>query len=138
MSKRIEYYEYAILFFIGEVCYGLIEIMWRGHTHWTMLITGGLCVMLLHWNNIRHYDSSLWVKCAYGCFYITAVEFAAGWLINIRLGMGVWDYSDRWMNIMGQVCLLYSVFWYFLTIPAVMVSNFVIARRPDDVAWKQA
>lgn len=135
MTKRSEY---IYMFFIGAVCYGLIEIMWRGHTHWTMVLTGGVCVAILHWSNIRHYHESLWIKCAYGCMYITLVEFAVGWIVNIRLNMNVWDYSDRFLNIMGQVCLLYSVFWYFLTIPTVLVSNYFISKRPKNIVWKKA
>lgn len=134
MTKRSEY---IYMFFIGAVCYGLIEIMWRGHTHWTMVLTGGVCVAILHWSNIRHYHESLWIKCAYGCMYITLVEFAVGWIVNIRLNMNVWDYSDRFLNIMGQVCLLYSVFWYFLTIPTVLVSNYFISQRPKTIVWKR-
>lgn len=135
MTKRSEYIK---LFFIGAVGYGLIEILWRGHTHWTMILTGGVCLMIMHWSNLRHYDESLWIKCAYGSMYVTLVEFAVGWIVNIRLNMNVWDYSDRFMNIMGQVCLLYSVFWYFLTIPSVMLTNYFISRRPQNIVWKSA
>lgn len=134
MTKRGEY---IFMFLTGAVGYGLLEIIWRGHTHWTMVLTGGLCLMIMHWSNLRHYNQSLWVKCAYGSLYVTMVEFAVGWIVNIRLGMGVWDYSDRFMNIMGQVCLLYSVFWYFLTIPSVLLTNYFVSRRPKNIVWKR-
>ena len=129
--------EYISMFCIGAVCYGLLEIIWRGHTHWTMVLTGGVCVMILHWSNMRNYYKSLWVKCAYGSMYITMVEFAVGWLVNIQMDMNVWDYSDQFMNIMGQVCLLYSIFWYLLTIPTVFLSNYFISRRPRGIVWKK-
>ncbi len=129
MTRRSEYVR---MFFIGAVCYGLLEIIWRGYTHWTMVLTGGVCMMILHWSNTRLYEKSLWVKCAYGCVYITMVEFAVGWIVNIRLHMNVWDYSDQFMNIMGQVCPLYSLIWYFLTIPSVALSNYFISRRPAN------
>ena len=34
-----------MLFSIGAVGYGLIEIIWRGYTHWSMLGAGGICFM---------------------------------------------------------------------------------------------
>lgn len=123
--------EYAALFLIGAVCYGLIEILWRGSTHWTMLLTGGTCMLLLHWVNRRHYELDLWSKCALGCLCITAVEFAVGWLVNVKLGMMVWDYSHKFLNIRGQVCLEYTAYWYFLSIPAIMLSNYFILRRRE-------
>ena len=31
------------LFDVGDLLYVLIELIWRGHSHWTMFILGGLC-----------------------------------------------------------------------------------------------
>lgn len=121
--------EYTAMFIIGAVCYGLIEILWRGSTHWTMLLTGGTCVAILHWVNQRHYSLDLWSKCGLGSLCITAVEFAVGWLVNIKLDMMVWDYSDKFLNVMGQICLEYTAYWYFLSIPVIMTSNYFIIRR---------
>ena len=35
------------VFVLGGGAYGLMEILFRGHTHWTMLVTGGACVLTL-------------------------------------------------------------------------------------------
>ena len=32
-----------LLFSFGALGYGLIEILWRGHTHPSMLTAGGIC-----------------------------------------------------------------------------------------------
>lgn len=121
--------EYTAIFIIGAVCYGLIEILWRGNTHWTMVLTGGACMVILHWINRRHYELDLWSKCGLGCLCITTVEFCVGWLVNIKLNMMVWDYSDEFLNVMGQICLEYTALWYFLSIPAIMTSNYFIIKR---------
>ena len=34
--------EKIVLFSIGAMGYGLIEILWRGYTHWSMLTAGGI------------------------------------------------------------------------------------------------
>lgn len=128
MSTRQENF---ILFLIGALSYGLIEILWRGSTHWTMALTGGACVLLLHAWNRRNFALPLGDKCAMGCVCITAVELAVGWLVNLRLGMGVWDYSGRPLNLLGQICPEYSAYWYLLSYPAVAVSNFFILRQKN-------
>lgn len=38
----------AEIFAIGGLSYGAIEIMWRHYTHWTMVITGGVCFYTLY------------------------------------------------------------------------------------------
>ena len=37
-----------VVFLIGGVTYAMIEIMWRGNTHWTMVLLGGLCFLTLY------------------------------------------------------------------------------------------
>lgn len=37
------------LFVVGGLLYAVIEILWRGYTHWTMAILGGMCFFGLRW-----------------------------------------------------------------------------------------
>ena len=41
------------LFCFGALGYGAIEVTFRGHTHWTMLVAGGLCLLLLEQVNLH-------------------------------------------------------------------------------------
>lgn len=36
------------IFIIGAIGYGIIEILFRGYTHWTMLVTGGIVFVILY------------------------------------------------------------------------------------------
>ena len=121
--------EYAAVFTLGAVLYSFIEILWRGRTHWTMAVTGGICLLLIHICNERHSDLDLLSRCSLSSLYITGVEFAVGWLLNVRLNMMIWDYSDKYLNIMGQICPEYWAYWYLLSIPAIMLSTIVLAVR---------
>ena len=38
--------KYSLFFTIGAIGYAAIEIIWRGFTHWSMMIAGGLCFVL--------------------------------------------------------------------------------------------
>lgn len=126
MKNKIEY---AAVFAAGAGLYSLIEILWRGHTHWTMAVAGGICLTLIHVCNERHRNLELLVRCSLSSFLITAVEFMAGWILNVRLGMTVWDYSDKALNVMGQICPEYWAYWYLLSIPAIMLSSLILAVR---------
>lgn len=111
------------LFCIGAVGYSLIEILWRGFTHWTMGITGGLCFSMLCDLNQKMKRHILWVRCLMGSALITAMELITGYIVNIRLHWGVWDYSNLKYHFLGQICLLYSLLWFFLSIPVFFLAG---------------
>ena len=105
------------LFLLGGRCYCAIEVLCRGYTHWTMGVAGGLCFSILYKVYIKLKYVSLIKKCIIGSLIITTVEFISGCIINLWLKIGVWDYSNVPMNLMGQICLLYSILWGFLCVP---------------------
>ena len=46
--------ELSTIFFIGGILYALIEIIFRGYTHWSMVITGGLCFLIFYILNVNN------------------------------------------------------------------------------------
>ena len=104
--------EHLITFAVGALGYGALELLWRGHTHWTMLLCGGLAHLLLR--AVSALALPLAVQALVGTAGITALELAVGLVVNRGLHWNVWDYSDRWGNLWGQICPLYSVLWYGL------------------------
>lgn len=110
--------EYSAVYSIGAAAYSLIEILWRGFTHWTMALTGGLCFLLIYITEAAHESTPLWKKCAAGSLIITLAELIVGFIVNILLDWDVWDYSSMKFNFHGQVCALYSALWFLLCIPA--------------------
>lgn len=112
-----------VVFLIGGVTYAMIEIMWRGNTHWTMLLLGGLCFLTLYklFGYINNY--SLIEKCVLGAIVITALEFIVGCIVNLIFHMNVWNYSRMPLNLSGQICILYSTLWGFLCIPINFIAN---------------
>lgn len=105
-----------ILFVIGGLSYILLEFLWRGHSHWTMFLVGGVCgyfVGLI--NEIIPWDTPLWKQSIIGAAIVTAIEFVSGCIINLWFKWNVWDYSNLPFNIMGQVCLYYFFLWIPVT-----------------------
>ena len=120
------FYKYLFLFLVGGLAYCGIEMLWRGHTHWTMLIVGGLCFIFCGGiNEWFDWNMPLWEQmliCAVG---ITAIEFVAGIILNIILQLNVWDYGNMPFNILGQVCLPFSFLWFLLSFVAIWLDDWL-------------
>ncbi|MBE6737681.1 MAG: hypothetical protein E7566_03365 [Ruminococcaceae bacterium] len=101
----------------GGILYAGIELLWRQRTHWTMVLTGGVCFLSIYKLYRRYPKMSVPEKCVCGSAIITGIEFLVGCFVNLKMGWRVWDYSSMPLNLLGQVCLLYSVLWGLLCIP---------------------
>lgn len=115
--------ELLSVFAIGAAGYSLIEILWRGDTHWTMTLAGGICFAGIHLVNICAKGLSVFKKCLLGSALITFVELFVGIAVNLWLRWDVWDYSKQWFHFLGQVCPLFSFFWFLLTLPMLALSR---------------
>ncbi len=119
-------FEEIILFLTGVMTYYSIEILWRGFSHWTMAILGGLCFVIIGaLNNFIPWEIKFWKQMLLGSITITSLEFIFGYILNIVLKMGIWDYSNMPFNIMGQVCVLYSFLWFLLSAFAIILDDFI-------------
>lgn len=119
---------YLKIYIIGAFGYGLIEVLFRGTTHWTMLVTGGFCFVILYHIFSKREQAPLWEKCLSGALIITAIEFVVGCVVNLWLGWGVWDYSNYSYNILGQICASFTILWFLLCIPLAFFTRFLHIR----------
>ena len=104
--------KYATLWSMGGLLYIALELLWRGYSHWTMFILGGLCFIGLGLiNEVLPWDMPLWQQILLGAALITLLEFLTGCVVNLWLGWGIWDYSNMRGNILGQVCPQYCLLW---------------------------
>ena len=118
--------ELGVLALIGGIIYGLIEFFSRGYTHWSMVILGGVCFVLIGLiNEAIPWEMPLIAQMLIGCILITTLEFATGCVVNLRLGWNIWDYSDEWLNLMGQICPKYSFFWFCLSAVAILLDDYL-------------
>lgn len=114
----------SILFALGGILYLIIELLWRGGSHWSMFFLGGTCFSLIGLINEHSRGRlPLLLQMACSAVLITVLEFFAGYIVNIRMGLGVWDYSDLKFNIMGQVSLKYTVLWFFLSLACILADD---------------
>lgn len=117
-----------VLFSFGAIGYGLLEILWRGYTHWSMLTAGGLCFMFFSTISEKFKNAGLFLKALAGSVFITAIEFIFGIIFNVILKKNVWDYSKLPLNIGGQICVLYSFLWLILSIIFIPFAGFMTKK----------
>ena len=121
-----EFLKAAVIFMAGGFIYGAIEILYRGHTHPSMFVLGGLSLLWVGGlNSFFGKNPPLLLQMAAGSVIITLGEFVCGVVVNLWLGMDVWDYSKMPFNIMGQVCLLFVFIWFFLSLPAILIEDYM-------------
>lgn len=109
------------LFIIGGIGYSLIEILWRGYTHPSMGVLGGICLIAIWFINYYLRNKTLYIRSFFCALVITLLEFISGVFLNIVLKLNVWDYSQMYFNIIGQVCLLYSFLWFLLSYSVIYI-----------------
>ncbi len=113
--------QYFIVFFFGGLLYGLMELSFRGRTHWTMVLTGGAAFLIIYIINTEYVFLNFFLRCALGCVVITVLEFGVGMIVNVIFKLDVWDYSQMRFNILGQICPSFTALWFLLNIPAVFL-----------------
>lgn len=98
------------------VMYVAMETVFRGYSHPSMLIVGGLCGVLVGAINQhpRFYNAPVALQATAGALIVLAVEFLAGCVLNLWLGLDVWDYTGQPGNILGQVCPLFGLLWFLI------------------------
>ena len=114
--------KYLILFLIGGITYYFIEILYRGYSHFSMIIVGGLCFILIgSINDFSNKEIPLLLQMFISVFIIDFIELISGIIINKILLLDVWDYSNLRFNFLGQISLRSSIAWFFLSFIAIYV-----------------
>ena len=117
--------KYTVFFVVGGVGYGLLELSWRGYTHPTMILAGGICFVIFSLIADRLYTLPLIIKAALAALCVTAVELIFGLVFNLGLGLAVWDYTDRPLNLYGQICLPFSLLWCALGVVFIPIAEVI-------------
>lgn len=100
------------LFLVGFVGYPLLEMAYRGRTHYSMALAGGLATTLI--GRVSRMRGGLPAKACLCGLGITAIEGACGLIWNRR--HQVWDYRRQPLNWRGQVCAGYTTLWCLLSV----------------------
>ena len=110
-----------LLWVWGGTVYFLLEVGFKTLTShperisWTMLVVAViLCIPVERCGAELPWACPLWLQALACAGLVTAVEFVAGLVLNVWLGLGIWDYSHLPFNFMGQICLQFFFVWWGL------------------------
>lgn len=118
--------KYFILGWFGGSTYCSLEVIFRGRSHWSMLVLAFILFLLIgNLNEVFPWEMSLAKQGIIGACMVTVLEFITGCIVNIWLGWNVWDYSNMPLNILGQVCLPFSLLWILLSIVCIIVDDYL-------------
>ena len=118
--------KYFILGWFGGSTYCSLEVIFRGRSHWSMVALAFVLFLLIgELNEILPWEMSLAKQGIIGACMVTVLEFVTGCIVNIWLGWNVWDYSNMPLNILGQVCLPFSLLWMLLSIVCIIVDDYL-------------
>ena len=115
-----------LMFFLGGTGYVGLEFLWRGRSHISMFLAGGICFLLLGKLEEVKPRLPLALRCLVGAGIITCVELAAGLLAN--RDYSVWDYRRMPLNYHGQICLVYSLLWIPVSLGAMLLYRLLKGR----------
>lgn len=116
----------VVLLLIGGTTYFGIEMLWRGHSHWTMALVGGICFVLIGAiNEYLPWELGMVQQAFTGAGIVTCVELIAGLILNIWLKLGIWDYSNMPLNLWGQICLPFFFAWVVLSVIAIVIDDYL-------------
>lgn len=135
VSKRVS--EVVFLMAAGGSLYYLIEIGFRGYSHWTMFVLGGLALTFCSFQGeVMHWSEPLWLQIFRAVLFLTSLEFITGIICNKWLKIRIWDYRDQPLQLWGQICLPFIVLFSGLLMLAILFGGVVLWKvfgeeRPD-------
>lgn len=123
MKKLSEYLFFGAL---GGCLYYSFELLFRGFSHWTMFVLGGICLDFFFFQgNLFHWTEPFWKQVFRGILVVTCLEFITGIILNKWLKLAVWDYSRLPFNVMGQICLPFVVIFSGLCAVGIVLCGYL-------------
>lgn len=118
--------KYLFFWALGGALYYTFEILFRGFSHWSMYVLGGICFVFFYiQGKSTKWQEPLWRQILRCTIFVTASEFMTGILINKWLHYAVWDYSEMPMQLFGQICLPFIIIFSGLSTLGVLLSGYL-------------
>ena len=121
-----------LIFCVVFTIYMCIEGIWKtfvspgGVQSFTMGFLGGFAILFIgQLNRWFTFEMPLVLQAFIGGVFITLCEFVSGLILNVWLGLGIWDYSSMPLNVMGQICIPFTLAWMALAIVAILVDDYL-------------
>lgn len=112
-------WRYLMLWYMGGTAYFAIELLYRGWSHGSMFVTGGLCFLAIGHLGEMEKPMPMAAQMLLGGVIITTAELGCGLLVNRQYQ--VWNYSHLPYQFLGQICLPFTLLWVALSFGAILL-----------------
>lgn len=119
--------EYGFLWMLGGIIYYGLEWLFRGFSHWSMFVLGGICMMFFAFQGRAvSWREALWKQVLRCTIFVVSCEFITGLIVNKYLHWSVWDYSDQPFHLFGQICLPFALIFAILCAGGIFLSGYLL------------
>ena len=119
--------EYLFMGALGGTLYYMIEIIFRGYSHWSMFLLGGICFIFFAQQGLwTKWREPLWKQVLWCTAFVVSAEFITGIIVNTVKGWNVWDYTDQPFHLMGQICFPFAVLFSGLCTFGIIISGYLL------------
>lgn len=126
-AKKIS--EYTFVWAIGGIGYYIIEILYRGFSHWSMFVVGGTVFLFCTYQGVEmKWTEPIWIQILRSTVFATSLEFITGIIVNKYLDLSVWDYTDQPFHLWGQICIPFIILFSGLISLAIPLGGMVAYR----------
>lgn len=118
--------EYLLLWATGGCLYYTFEIVFRGFSHWSMFVLGGICMVFFTvQGQMVHWEDPLWRQVFRCIIFVTAMEFTTGIIVNKWMKLSVWDYGNLPFQLFGQICLPFMAIFSGLSMLGIFLGGYL-------------
>jgi hypothetical protein len=114
---NIKIWKSTLMMYLGGMTYAGLELLWRGRTHSSMFMLGGLRFVLIGKMGRVRPVLPIPVRTLAAAGLVTALELGCGLIVNREYA--VWDYRNLPLNYHGQICLPFTLLWIPISLAAI-------------------
>lgn len=119
--------EYLFLWAAGGSVYYAVEMAYRGFSHWSMFVLGGICLCFFAWQgSVSGWRDPFWRQLFRCLLFVTACEFITGLIVNKWLGWQVWDYTGLPLQLWGQICVPFMLVFSGLCAAGILLAAYIL------------
>ena len=84
---------------------------------WMLLIGGISGISLFGIYKLINKRFNIFFASILGAVIIDSVEFLSGAILNLYFRLNIWDYSNQYFNLLGQICLSHTFIYLLFICP---------------------
>ena len=117
--------EALFVFLLGCVACFWLQMLLFPEPLWLLAPSGGIGLYLVYRVNRFYPRTALGVRALLGALLLTLTELFTGCIVNLGMGLSLWDYSALPYQFLGQICLPISLLYFFLCFPLALISYLI-------------